>query len=111
MMVKANWSGSYPTLCFGHWTLEVDGKDVSNLIPPKLRNTSMNTYSTYEEWHFDENYLEVFEDYTDGLDSDGWIDENEYWLVNITTDRDIQEAIFYAIQTQDWRHGSCGGCI
>ena len=33
MMVEAKWSGEYPTLCFGEWTLNVDGKDVSLSIP------------------------------------------------------------------------------
>ena len=33
MMVEAKWSGEYPTLCFGEWTLNVDGKDVSLAIP------------------------------------------------------------------------------
>lgn len=29
-MVEANWNGRYPCLCFGKWTLVVNGKDVSN---------------------------------------------------------------------------------
>ena len=53
-MVKANWSGSYPCLCHGLWTLEVDGVDVSDKIPKGIRDIHMGTYGTYEEWHFDE---------------------------------------------------------
>ena len=68
-MVEAKWSGSYPCLCYGKWTLKVNGKDVSNMIPKELRESSMNTYGTYQTWHF-EDLLEVFEDYEDGLDCD-----------------------------------------
>lgn len=109
-MVEARWSGSYPNLCSGEWTLKVNGKDVSDLIPKELRRSEMNTYGTYEEWHF-ENWLEVFEDYEDGLDCDEWIAENKYWLDTITDDINVQTEIFNAISEEDFRHGSCGGCI
>lgn len=109
-MVEARWSGSYPCLCHGEWTLIVSGKNVSDLIPKELRCSEMNTYGTYEEWHF-ENWLEVFEDYEDGLMCDEWIAENKYWLDTITEDVNVQTEIFYAISEKDFRHGSCGGCI
>ena len=109
-MVEARWSGSYPNLCHGEWTLKVDGNNVSGLIPKELRHDEMKTYGTYQSWHF-ENWMEVFEDYEDGLVCDEWIAENKYWLDTITNDLDIQEEIYYAINKQDWRAGSCGGCI
>lgn len=109
-MVEARWSGSYPCLCNGEWTLIVNGKNVSGLIPKELRHGEMNTYGTYQSWHF-EKWMEVFEDYEDGLDYDEWIEENKYWLDTITEDYDAQMEIFYAINKQDWRAGSCGGCI
>lgn len=109
-MVEANWSGSYPCLCFGEWTLKVNGKDVSKKIPDDLRESSMNTYGTYQSWHF-EDLIEVFEDYEDGLDCEEWIEENNEWLNKITTDYSIKEQIFKAIQSEDFRSGSCGGCI
>ena len=109
-MIEANWSGSYPCLCFGEWTLKVDGKDVSEKIPNDLRESSMNTYGTYQSWHF-EDWDVVFEDYEDGLDCEEWIEENDEWLSEITTDYSIKEQIFIAIQSKDFRHGSCGGCI
>lgn len=110
-MVIANWSGAYPCLCFGEWTLSVDGKDVSNKIPNDLRKSSMNTYGTYSSWHFNDDYLEEFEDYDEGLDCWEWIDENDEWLNEITTDYSVKEQIFAAIQAEDFRSGSCGGCI
>lgn len=109
-MVEAKWSGSYPCLCSGSWTLIVDGKDVSEKIPFYLRKSSMNTYGTYQSWHF-EDWLEVFEDYDDGLDCEEWIKSNDDWLNEITTDYLIKEQIFMAIQEEDFRSGSCGGCI
>lgn len=109
-MVKAKWSGSYPCLCSGKWSLEVNGVDVSDYIPNELRKSPMNTYGVYEEWHF-ENWIEVFEDYEDGLMGDEWIEQNKYWLDTITEDISVQIEIFYAITKEDWRYGSCGGCI
>lgn len=110
-MVSAYWSGLYPTLCFGEWTLEVNGKNVSYLIPDELKCGEMNTYGTYQRWYFGDDWIEEFEDYEDGLDCDEWIAENKYWLDNIATDDKTQMEIFYAISEEDWRHGSCGGCI
>jgi hypothetical protein len=110
-MVVAKWSGSYPCLCYGKWKLVVNGVDVSNKIPKELREDSMNTYGTYQSWHFNEDYGEEFEDYDDGLDCEDWIKENKEWLNEITTDESLQKEIFYAIQSQDFRSGSCGGCI
>ena len=109
-MVEAKWSGSYPCLCHGEWTLIVNGKNVNSLIPDELKNSSMGTYGTYQSWHF-EDWNEVFEDYEDGLMCDEWIVENKYWLDDITDDYNIQTEIFYAISEEDFRHGSCGGCI
>ena len=110
-MVKANWSGSYPCLCHGEWTLKVNGINVSHLIPEKLRNNEMNTYGTYETWSFDDDYMEVFEDYEDGLKCNDWIKENKYWLDTITANREVQIEIFNAISEEDFRRNSCGGCI
>ena len=109
--VNAYWSGGYPALCFGEWTLEIDGENVSDKIPADLINSPMNTAGTYSSWHFGDDWIEEFEDYKDGLEVDDWINENNYWLDNITKDYALKERIFYAIQKQDFRPGSCGGCI
>ena len=109
--VSAHWSGGYPTLCFGEWTLEIDGKNVSDKIPIDLINSPMNTAGTYSRWHFNKNWMEETDYYDDGLEVDDWIDANNDWLNNITKDYALKERIFYAIQEQDFRPGSCGGCI
>lgn len=105
--IKVEWTGSYPCLCSGVWILKIDGKDYSDLIP--FITNPANTYGTYEEWHF-EDWLEVFEDYEDGLKEYEWIEENKTWLDKLPEDTDYHE-VFKAFQEQDWRHGSCGGCI
>ena len=52
-MVEAYWSGKYPCLCFGEWRLKVNNKDVTDKIPVSLRKREMNTYGTYQSWHFE----------------------------------------------------------
>lgn len=70
----------------------------------------MNTYRIYQSWHF-EDMIEVFDDYVDGLACNDWIMENKSWLDVITTDFYKQKEIYCAINAQDFRIGSCGGCI
>ena len=52
-----------------------------------------------------------WESYYDGLKQDEWIESNKYWLDEITTDIDVQRQIFKAINEEDFRPNSCGGCI
>lgn len=110
-MVEAKWSGSYPNLCSGEWTLIVDGEDVSSKIPEKLRKSEMNTYGSYQKWHFEADWEVEWESYHDGLECEEWIKTNKDWLDTISTDYGVQVDIFHAINASDWRHGSCGGCI
>ena len=82
-MVEAHWNGEWPCLCYGKWTLKVNGDDVPDKIPKNLRKSEMNTYGTYQRWYFDKNYMEEFEDYEDGLDCEEWIEPNKEWLDTI----------------------------
>ena len=109
-MVKAKWSGVAPCLCSGEWSLWVNGKNVSKKIPKDMRDMPMHTFGTYGKWHF-ENWIEVFDTYEDGLHCDEWVKKNLDWLTKITTDKETQKEIFKAIQEQDFRWYSCGGCI
>lgn len=108
---EAEWSGECSCLCHGKWTLKVDGEDVSEKIPESLKQNHMSTYKSYQKWHFNEDYCEEWESYNDGLRCEDWIEVNGYWLNKIVADKDIQKCVFYAINEEDWRHGSCGGCI
>lgn len=109
--VKAEWSGAYPCLCCGEWSLFINGKNFTKYIPSEKRNNPMDTFNTYQTWYFDEDYMEIFEDYEDGLTCEEWIEENKDWLNKITTNSDELKTIYEAFKEQDFRTGSCGGCI
>lgn len=74
----AEWSGYYPFLCSGEWTLYKNGELLDVDIP--FQNEPANTYGTYESWYFDESWLEQFEYYEDGMNAEEWIDEYKEWL-------------------------------
>lgn len=107
--VEAKWSGEYPCLCHGKWTLTIDGKDVSDKIPEEMRKSPMRTYGTYQGWYF-KDCMEQFYDYEDGLLAGEWVEENLSWLENISTEPALQDEIYEAFKANDWRHSSCGGC-
>lgn len=109
--VEAKWSGKYPNVCSGKWTLIVNGIDVSDKIPSELINHPMNTYNSYYKWKFGADWNVIWDNYYDGLFCSEWIEENDYWLNTITKDKYIKEEIYYAINSQDFQYGSCGGCI
>lgn len=106
--VEAVWTGKWPCLCYGEWILTIDGREIN--LPESVKDSPMNTEGKYRRWHF-ENWIEVWETYTSGLPFDEWATENQPWLSEITTDRELQREIYLAFQAHDWRHGSCGGCI
>lgn len=105
-MVTAKWTGEYPCLCCGEWRLYICGQDYSHLIPEDKRTSHMNTAGTYDEWWF-EDWQETFGTYEDGLEYEEWMAENE-WVLNLPA---APFDVFLAFQYEDWRPGSCGGCI
>lgn len=118
--VSVKWTGCYPCLCTGEWTkFIVDGKDYTNLIPFNedvedgvvYYATDAGTFGEYQGWYFNEEYLEEFYSYEDGLEENEWIQKNDYWLKKITDDYELKAEIFEAFQKEDWRSGECGGCI
>lgn len=104
----AEWSGRYPCLCSGEWTLFIDDKPCKVEIP--FQNDCADTFGTYEEWHFDENWCEVFDDYECGMQCDDWCNEYRDYLEKVAPKSDWP-LVFGAFQANDWRHSSCGGCI
>lgn len=76
------------------------------MIPKELRTSHMNTAGTYQRWHF-VDWFEVFEDYEDGLEYEEWLAENP-WANDLPAP---SLDIYMAFQAEDWRYGSCGGCI
>lgn len=115
--IYVNWSGRYPNLCSGQWTIKIDNMHLP--IPEYFISSPMNTCGTYQSWHFESNWSEVWDSYDDGSD---WFHEND-WLhyafeclaegYNLiwTGDRNILREIYEEITEKDWRSGSCGGCI
>ena len=51
------------------------------------------------------------EPYEDGLNEFDWIEENIEYLKAVTSDKSQYPAIYEAFMEQDFRYGSCGGCI
>ena len=82
MKVEAKWSGGYPCLCSGEWTLFIDGKNVSDKIPKDLINEPMHTNGVYSSWQFGSDWEEEWNNYEDGLECEDWIKENKEWLDN-----------------------------
>lgn len=115
MKFKVEWTGTYPNLCSGEWLIWFD--DIPLELPNEIVNEHMNTEGVYEEWFFDDDYMEVFESYEDGLDFPSWYNENRDWLLKLFDENNIPVRkehlydLYYKIQEQDWRHNSCGGCI
>ena len=106
-MVEAKWSGKYPNLCQGVWSIFVDGIDYSDYIPKEIRHSPMGTHGFYSEWSFDDDYGEVWEEYEDGLHFGEWAKQND-WVKNIPAN---PFDIYCAFNVEDWRYDSCGGCI
>lgn len=104
---QAVWSGCYPCLCEGFWTLLRNGKPIKTDIP--FQEGPAGTLGAYWSWHF-EDWEEVFEEYEDGLDCDTWCRAHAEWLASIAPE-DEWPQIFAAFRTEDFRPGSCGGCI
>ena len=105
----ASWSGSYPCLCHGEWTLYHNGEEIYVEIP--FQNEPADTFGEYIEWYFDEDYIENEKYYEDGLDEEEWIKENIEYLKQVTDDNKQYEYIYKAFQENDWRYGSCMGCV
>ena len=105
-IVFALWTGRYPNLCRGEWTLIINHADYSDKIPEDKRCAPMGTYGIYQvnTWGIDD---EVHYSYTDGLHYRQWIRQNKWVLKLPAKPHDV----YAAFQAADWRPQSCGGCI
>ena len=110
--IKANWSGSYPNLCSGIWTIAVNGITLGG-----LGDSHMETLGSYQSWHF-EDWIEVFESYEDGMDFNEWkgnLPNNLGMSLRLAgfnpKDNTLLESLYDAVCSEDWRSSSCGGCI
>ena len=106
--ITAKWTGRYPNLCFGEWIITVGDEKVD--LPDEVRTSPMNTRGTYESWAFDKGWNEVWRSYEDGLDFEPWLQQNS-WVSRLNLSHKEERDLYEAISEEDWRHGSCGGCI
>lgn len=113
--LKVVWTGKWPCLCRGKWVIEYDGKSLK--IPDYRIYKDMNTNGIYSFWHFTDNYDVEYEDIESGLDCDEWIESNREWIEKMFKDAGIKVTeelltqLFEQINSQDFRMGTCGGCI
>ena len=105
---KAEWTGKYPNHCSGEWHLYCNGTELQ--LPESVKYKSMETYGGHSRFYFTGNWEVEWENYEDGLELHDWIKENQEWLNKIAESEDF-EAIYWAFNEHDWRHGECGGCI
>jgi len=114
--IEVSWTGKYPNLCSGHWKISFNGKSMK--VPSPFINSSMGTDGIYSSWHF-EDWMEVFEDYEDGIECEEWLGKNVGWIKSMfesigvldqVTKEDLIK-LYNEIQEKDWRYLSCGGCI
>ena len=90
----------------------------------RLRNVTgskdmiaQSQYVIHEPQEHKGKWSEVFENYQDGLHFGEWYEQNKQWLhelfdkYSIPKDIELFEELYYEFQSEDWRHGSCGGCI
>lgn len=103
------WGRSGNLLCHGEWTINFQGRRFT--LPESRRDNDMNTYGIY--YVIDpENDL-----FAEGLTEDDWILENVDWLSECFIDNDVEideqnmRFFFQAVNPEDWRCGSCAGCM
>lgn len=115
---EAKWTGSYPNLCSGSWHLYENGEEI-NLQenscpfvagPDDYCDSHANTYGYYSSWHF-EDWVETADYYYDGLEAFDWVKDNIDWLSNISNNKEDWYAIYDAFNAEDFRPGSCMGCV
>nr|DAS67928.1 MAG TPA: toxin [Caudoviricetes sp.] len=105
--VQVSWSGAWPNLCSGKWTCKINGKQVK--VP--FQGEPAGCEGTYQSWHFSEDWDEVWENYRDGLDCSEWCEQWKDWLDEIGLSEEERREVYEAFAEEDWRYGSCGGCI
>ena len=105
------WTGSWPSLCCGEWKIIING-----IVLTGIENSSFGTEGDYDSWYFDENWSEVFETYFVGKPfSEEWLNTNglsdSLLRHGLVLAQEEKLDLYEKIQSEDWRNGSCGGCI
>lgn len=105
----ARWTARGNNLCLGHWEISYQGRPLP--LKPARGQNDMGTYGIYSYIYPDDDT------FAEGLAEDAWIVENAGWLTELFSGHDISpceeqlRAFYRAVNRQDWRCGSCGGCL
>lgn len=106
---SARWTAKGHNICLGHWEISYAGQPLP--LDAARRQEDMGTYGNFNFLFPDD------EDFFEGLNEDDWILKNVDWLADLFADHDIpideehMRAFYRAVNRQDWRCGSCGGCM
>lgn len=105
----ARWTAKGHTLCLGRWEITYQGMPIE--LPEERKNDDMGTWGIYSFIYDDDP------DFAEGLEEDAWIVENAEWLAecfllnDIPIDEQHMRWFYQAVNQDDWRCGSCGGCL
>lgn len=106
---QAKWTAEGNTLCLGHWEIHYLGLPLT--LPNAQLDADMGTDGIYNFMDPDD---EIFRE---GLGEDDWILANMDWLADVFQQHNIEldeqnfRFFYQAVNPQDWRCGSCGGCM
>lgn len=113
--ISVKWTGSYPTLCYGEWIITINGIKLEG-----LDTDNFGTYGTHQQWKF-VNWIEKFYDVESGSEQPEWVEyakkENPNNLITALQNAgfeitdELLGQLYVEINSCDWIHGSCGGCI
>lgn len=108
--IVVKWHGSDYCLCSGEWEFSINGEQ----FPTPFRyGENAQTEGDYRRWYFggESGWDEKWCKYHDGLPEKEWIAKFHSWLSTLPLAPGEYPAVYAAFQAEDWRHGSCGGCI
>ena len=105
----AKWSAEGHTLCLGKWHITYLGLPLT--LPLKQAENDMGTLGNFSYLYPDD------EAYIEGKPLEEWVEDNIDWLMEVFEQHgipltsDLIEFFYQAVNDQDWRCSSCGGCI
>jgi len=106
---KAQWSKKGHSLCLGHWIISYC--DLPIALPDKQLNNDMGTWGVYDPIYDNDP------EFCEGKLEDDWVITNADWLIDVFIAHDIEVSeqnmrwFYQAVNEDDWRCGSCGGCM
>ncbi len=106
---QASWSEQGHTICLGHWEVSYLGTPLH--LPATKNDDEMGTFGIYSYLYPDDP------EFAEGLEEEEWIVENMEWVAPLFEENEIPldeqhlSWFYQAINSGDWRCGSCGGCI